>query len=93
MDQMKDVDELESREEDGFERQRSRVPTIVTSNEQTQNISSNFTDLLLNNQKKTNSKLRDTFARESSFDAGSASHLEAEDCYQSFVRKQGNDHY
>lgn len=62
-------DELESRDDDDFNRQRSRIPTIVTSNEDMQNKTSNLTAALMDPNKVTNSKMRDTFARESSFDA------------------------
>ena len=93
LEQRDDAVDLESRDDDDFDRQRSRVPTIVTTNEDLQNKTSDLTALMKSPHKATNSKMRDTFARESSFDARSASHLEAEDCYQSFMRKQNQEHY
>lgn len=44
--------------------------------------------------KQTGSKLRDTFARESSFDGRSEERdLGAEECYESFMRKQDQNGY
>ena len=49
---------------------------------------------MLDEHKQTGSKLRDTFARESSLDGRSEGPgLRAEECYESFMRKQDQDAY
>ena len=60
--EQRDDGDLESRDDEDFDRQRSRIPTIVTKNEDEQNQTSNLSALFMD-QTKGHSKLRDTFAR------------------------------
>ena len=46
IEQRDDAPDLESRDDDDFERQRSRAPTIVTTNEDMQNKTANLTNLM-----------------------------------------------